>query len=207
MVQKPYSRQEAAEWPSISGKDLFEMKEQLREALESAAKGDLEAVRTVAERLKELPRRADGLFDTGSVDGDLFEAARWVYPVYALYETECNKKEGYPDLLNQMRALDRAYEAACNAEEKTERKTEDEVGGELAGNYLWALIHTIDNVSPQLYEYYRELADLFKRRVRETISMRYREGSFGRGDTRIRESICFAGERDILLKEKYQKYC
>lgn len=183
------------------------MKEQLKEALESAAKGEWEAVRVAAERLKELPRRADGLFDTGSVDGDLFEAARWVYPVYALYETECNKKEGYPDLLNQMRALDRAYETTCNAEDKAERKTEDEVGGEPAGNYLWALIHTVDNISPQLYEYYRELADLFKRRVKETISTRYREGSFGRGDARIRESIRFAGERDILLKEKYQKYC
>lgn len=195
------------------------MKEQLKEALESAARGDLEAVRAVSEQLKELPRRADGLFDTGSVDGDLFEAARWVYPVYALYETECNKKEGYPDLLNQMRVLDRVYEETCNTADKaecgTEREavhtaddiTEDEEGGERAGNYLSALIHTTDNVSPQLYEYYRELADLFKRRVRETISMRYREGSFGSGDARIRESIRFAGERDILLKEKYQEYC
>ena len=193
------------------------MKEQLREALESAARGESlkgdslmggwEAVRVAAERLKELPKRADGLFDTSSVDGDLFEAARWVYPVYALYETECNRKEGYPDLLNQMRALDRAYEAACNAADKADCGQEDEEGGETAANYLWALIHTVDNVSPQLYEYYRELADLFKRRVKELISTRYRAGSFGCGDARIRESIRFAGERGILLKEKYQEYC
>ena len=169
------------------------MKEQLKAALQSAANGDINAVVAAAEQIKQLPRREDGLFETGTVDRDLFEAARWVYPVYALYETECNKKEGYPDLLNQMRTLDKEYEKSGKQEQ--------------AGSYLAALIHTIDNVSPQLYEYYRELADIFKKRVKETIEEQYCGGSFGAGDALIRESIRRAGETQVLLAEKYQEYC
>lgn len=169
------------------------MKEQLRAALEGASKGDTEAVIAAAEQIRKLPRREDGLFDTGAVDSDLFEAARWVYPVYAAYETECNKKEGYPDLLNQMRILDREYEKNGNREQ--------------TGSYLSALIHTVENVSPQLYEYYRELADTFKKRVKEAISKQYHDGGFGNGDALIRESIRRAGEAHVLLIEKYQEYC
>ena len=51
------------------------------------------------EQIKQLSRRADGLFDLSSVDENLFRAAGRVFPVYAAYETNQNGKAGYPDLL------------------------------------------------------------------------------------------------------------
>ena len=169
------------------------MKKELREALEAAKRGDVRAAEAAAAEIKSLPRQENGLFDTGTVDGDLFEAARWVYPVYGFYETECNKKEGYPDLLAQMRLLDLEY---------------DRSGKELhVGSYLDTLIGTIESVSPQLYEYYRELADTFKRRVREALLELYRGGSFGSQDGLVRQSIARACAGGVLLAEKYQEYC
>ena len=181
------------------------MKEQLKKALCSIAAGDVQAIAEVAEQIKALPRTEEGLFDTGVVDEKLFRAARLVYPVYAAYETDCNKKEGYPDLIVQMRKLDEIFEGkdcflgtAC---------------------YLDTLIHTIENVSPQLYEYYRELVDVFKARVNETIGKYYRDGKFV-GDScnavnaedcveaeqMIRDAIRLAGEKYVLLAEKYEEY-
>lgn len=192
------------------------MKEQLKKALADIASGDVQAVSEVAEQIKALPRTEDGLFDTSSVDDKLFRAAGMVYPVYAAYETECNKKEGYPDLIVQMRTLNQKFDrvdcffaTAC---------------------YLDALIHTIENVSPQLYEYYSELADMFKVRVNEAIRKYYDDGAFGikggtvneqvsdvcsmsqdEADTKwadkmIRDSIRLAGEKYVLLAEKYEAY-
>lgn len=214
------------------------MKEQLKLALKSIAAGDVQAAESMAEQIKLLPRTEEGLFDMTAVDDKLFEAARWVYPVYAAYETECNKKEGYPDLIVQMRTLNRKF---------------DEVDCFFAcGCYLDALIHTIENVSPQLYEYYNELVDMFKRRVNETIAKYYRDGSFlpnaaessdaigksealgrqmcesvqqefgdgeetcgsvqqqaanvQRAEQMIRDAIRLAGEKYVLLAEKYEEY-
>lgn len=198
------------------------MKEQLKKALASIASGDVQAIAEIAEQIKALPRTEDGLFDTSSVDDKLFRAAGMVYPVYAAYETECNKKEGYPDLIVQMRTLNQKFDrvdcffaTAC---------------------YLDALIHTIENVSPQLYEYYSELADMFKVRVNEAIRKYYHDGVFGPetqacgaqgvaafdrnqnnaeiGETQdtkwaeimIRAAIRLAGEKYVLLAEKYTEY-
>ncbi len=177
------------------------MKERLKAAMQSIAEGESSSIVMTAEQLKELPRTAEGLFDTSVVDSDFYEAARWVYPVYAAYETECNKKEGYPDLLHQMRLIDRKY-------------------GEESGNlpdtarYLDLLIHTIDNVTPQLYEYYRELADIFKARLREAIRTYYHDGRFAGRDgsvqeeaeCMIRSAVRRACENYVLLGEKYQEY-
>jgi len=181
------------------------MKEQLKKALASISSGDVQAIAEVAEQIKALPRTAAGLFDMSVVDDKLFRAAMLVYPVYAAYETECNKKEGYPDLIVQMRKLneifggkDCFYATAC---------------------YLNTLIHTIENVSPQLYEYYSELADMFKVRVNEAIGKYYRDGKFT-GDScnavnaedcmeaeqMIRNAIRLAGEKYVLLAEKYEEY-
>lgn len=175
------------------------MKEQLSAALKNIAKGDTEAAAAAAEQIKKLPRTAEGLFDTDMVDGDCFEAARWVYPVYAWYETECNKKEGYPDLSAQMKELRRKQKEAASLRS--------------AALFLDALIHTIDNVTPQLYEYYIELVDIFKEAVRETIAVYYKDGAFTDGSTDaaqleklIRGAISHAGETYVLLGEKYQMY-
>lgn len=175
------------------------MKEQLIAALESIAKGNGESATAAAEQIKGLSRTADGLFDTSSVDGDCFEAARWVYPVYAYYETEYNKKEGYPDLVKQMEILN--------------EKRKKEASMKMAALFLDALIHTIDNVTPQLYEYYIELADMFKAAVKEVVTDYYKDGSFSDGSTDaaeseklIRGAVTRAGETYVLLAEKYQDY-
>ncbi len=175
------------------------MKEQLAAALRGIAVKDTNMVAEAAQQIKRLPRTEEGLFDTGCVDKDCFEAARWVYPVYAYYETECNKKECYPDLLKQMELLDR------------KRKEAASMGA--SALFLDALIHTIDNVTPQLYEYYIELVGLFKAAVKETIATYYRDGEFTDGsaggaeaERLIREAITHAGETYVLLAEKYEEY-
>lgn len=177
------------------------MKEQLKAAFQSIAEGDVASAAKVAEQLKQLPRTAEGLFDTSAVDNDFYEAARWVYPVYAAYETECNKKEGYPDLLNQMRLIDRKYGEESDDLPETAR-------------FLDLFIHTIDNVSPQLYEYYRELADIFKARLKKAIQTYYQDGSFlskggsvqPEAEALLRSAVKRACENYVLLGEKYQEY-
>ena len=173
------------------------MKQQLTAALQRIAQGDVASVKAEAEAIKQLPRTAEGLFETKAVDADPYQAARWVYPVYAAYETECNKKEGYPDLLTQMRTLDK------------KRRENDTLENTAA--FLDALICTIDNVSPQLYEYYRELVDLFKENVNHAIKTYFNNSSFGpagaAADTLIRKAIAHAGETYVLLAEKYEVYC
>lgn len=175
------------------------MKEQLKTALEGIAGDNGDAAVVAAEQIRQLPRLAEGLFDMGRVDADCFEAARWVYPVYAYYETEYNKKENYPDLLKQMEILN------------ARRKEEASLGS--TARYLDALIRTIDNVTPQLYEYYIELADLFKVVVREAIADYYRDGRFTDGsadeaeaEKLIRGAIAHAGVTYVLLAEKYEAY-
>lgn len=177
------------------------MKQQLKAALENIAKGDVGQAAAVAGQIKELPRTEEGLFDTSMIDSDFYEAARWVYPVYAAYETECNQKEGYPDLRCQMRLIDKKYGEETNNFLKTAR-------------FLDLLIRTIDNVSPQLYEYYRELADIFKVRLKEALQTYFHDGSFVEQDGSrqeeaeglIRGAISRACDNYVLLGEKYQEY-
>lgn len=175
------------------------MKEQLSAALQSIVKDDGDAAVAVAEQVKKLPRTAEGLFDMSGVDADCFEAARWVYPVYAYYETEYNKKECYPDLLKQMEILDEKQKKAASMA--------------TTARFLDALIHTIDNVTPQLYEYYIELVDLFKAAVKEVVADYYKDGRFTVGSAEeaeaeklIRGAVARAGETYVLLAEKYEAY-
>ena len=174
------------------------MKERLSAALQGIAKDNGDAAVAAAEQIKQLPRTAEGLFDMSSVDADCFEAARWVYPVYAYYETEYNKKECYPDLLKQMEILDEKQKKAASME--------------ITARFLDALINTIDNVTPQLYEYYIELVDLFKAAVKEVIADYYKDGRFtddgadDEAEKMIRDAIAHAGKTYVLLAEKYEAY-
>lgn len=175
------------------------MKEQLKCALAAVAQGDLKTLTEAAELVKQLPRTEEGLFDMTAVDSDCFEAAKWVYPVYAAFETECNKEAGYPDLLAQMRTLREKQKAAASVT--------------VTAQFLTMLMTTIENVTPQLYEYYRELVDMFREEVKETITACYEEDAFGGAegkasgaDAQIRGAIARAGEKNVLLAEKYQRY-
>ncbi len=138
-----------------------------------------------AEQIKQLPRRADGFFELKSVDENLFQAAGRVFPVYAAYETDCNGKEGYPDLLAQMRILSQ------------ELKKDDTLKNRVL--FLGGLLGTIENVSPQLYEYYRELADMFKEVLKETLTQGGREAEAG-----LQDIVARAGALYLLAEEKYQ---
>lgn len=137
------------------------------------------------EQIKQLSRRADGLFDLSSVDENLFRAAGRVFPVYAAYETDQNGKAGYPDLLAQMQILGGELEK----EESLENRQ----------LFLEGLLGTIENVSPQLYEYYRELADLFQKVLAETLT-RYGTDA----GEKLKSLLNRAAELYLLQAERYE---
>lgn len=136
--------------------------------------------RLKAEQIKQLPRRADGLFELDSVDRNLFRAAKQVYPVYAAYETDCNGKEGYPDLLGQVRILRGELEKVDTPENRV--------------LFLETLLGTIENVSPQLYEYYREMADMFREVLKKALD---------REQESLQRITARAAELYLLNEEKF----
>jgi hypothetical protein len=168
-------------------------KEELQTALKAVQGGNAEAAGEAVAALKALPRTAAGVFDLTAVDDNVWKAAGLAYPVYVAYETACNKKEGYPDLIAQMRAwnglLQEDY-SFCNA---------------AAAADMW--IHTIQYMSPEIYEYYRELVDIFKSNVRETLSRFYGENApalDAEAKALFRAAVLQACAADILLAEKYE---
>ncbi|MDE6015778.1 MAG: hypothetical protein K2H41_08805 [Acetatifactor sp.] len=171
----------------------MELKEKLQKALQAVENGDAAAAGEAVSELKALPRTAEGVFDLKAVDEDVWKAAGLVYPVYVAYETVCNKKEGYPDLIAQMRAWDgmlkKDYTFANAA------KAAD----------MW--IHTIQRMSPEIYEYYRELMDIFKANVRETLAKFYDTDAVrDAADAELfKAAVLQACASDILLAEKYEK--
>ncbi len=151
-----------------------------------------------AEEIKALPRTAEGIFDLSGLGGDMYAAAAEVYPVYAAYETEVNKKEGYPDIMAQMRVWDQKVNADFTFAN--------------ASAYAKLLIATIQKISPEIYENYRELVDQFRALVKRVLA-EY-DGS-GKGVFEGQEEACVkrfgdavkdACARDILLEEKYRMY-
>ncbi len=169
----------------------MDLKEKLQKALEAVQNKDAEAAKEAVDELKALPRTAEGIFDLSSVDSDVWVAAGLAYPVYVAYETVCNKKEGYPDLIAQVRAWNQMLQADYSFEKAAKAAC------------MW--IHTIEYMSPEIYEYYRELCDIFKSNVRETLDKFYAEGK-PEGDLAemFKAAVLQACEADILLAEKYE---
>ncbi|MBR6642442.1 MAG: hypothetical protein IKL28_02130 [Lachnospiraceae bacterium] len=66
-----------------------------------------EALTEAAKEVARLGRDADGLFTADGVNQEelLFE----VMPLYTVYETKCNKKENYIDLVMQCKAAVKKY--------------------------------------------------------------------------------------------------
>lgn len=169
----------------------MELKEKLQKALEAVQNKDAEAAKEAVDELKALPRTAEGIFDLSGVDSDVWAAAGLAYPVYVAYETVCNKKEGYPDLIAQMRAWNKILKADYSFEKASKAAC------------MW--IHTIEYMSPEIYEYYRELCDIFKTNVRETLEKFYAEGKPESADAQVfKAAVLQACEADILLAEKYE---
>ncbi len=180
------------------------MKERLKSAYDSVLRKDIPSVADVVAMLKELPTTGEGVFDLTDFSDDKYELAAYVYPVYCAYETVCNKKEGYLDLMDQLRAWKRVTDA------------EDHL--RTAAAFLKMLMNTIEQMSPEIYEYYRELVDMFRTDVKKVLKAYYVEGcSVGccfaengvvdeTSTGMLQEAIKKACEQGVLLTEKYQQY-
>lgn len=150
------------------------------------------------EQIKALPRTEEGIFDLSSMGGNPYKAALEVYPVYATFETNENKKEGYPDIMAQMRLWN--------------KKVKAEFTFENAADYIAMLYGTIENISPEIYENYKELVDMFRAMVKEVLAQQYCEEceSFRAevAGTDALEVFCAtirkACKAYLLIEEKYQ---
>ena len=66
-----------------------------------------EALAEAAKEVTALRRDADGLFTAEGISQE--ELLREVMPVYTLFETKCNKKENYIDLVEQCKTAVKKY--------------------------------------------------------------------------------------------------
>ena len=66
-----------------------------------------EALTEAAKEVASLKRDADGLFAADNASQE--ELLREVMPLYTLFETKCNKKENYIDLVEQCKAAVKKY--------------------------------------------------------------------------------------------------
>ena len=153
------------------------------------------------QEIKALPRTEEGIFDLAAVQqsaglGNIYQAADLVYPVYAAYETTENKKEGYPDIMAQMRVL--------------KKHAESEFTAENGADYTAALLHTVEQISPEIYENYRELLDNFRSAVKRMLEQYYdaKTKTFAMDET-SEKVFCGAVQKAcgeyLLLAEKYQE--
>lgn len=150
------------------------------------------------EQIKALPRTAEGLFDLSGVGGNPYKAALEVYPVYAAYETRENGKKGYPDIMAQMRLWN--------------QKVNEEFSLENAADYLAMLYGTIENISPEIYENYKELVDMLRATVKRVLAEYYSEDAEGfvpeAAGTAGLKTFCAtvkgACASYLLLAEKYE---
>ncbi len=174
------------------------MKEQLQQALEQIQQGKTEQAAKIVAQIKALPRTEEGVFDLSGLK-DAVEIQRILYPVYAAYETGCNKKEGYPDILQQMRTLNAQLQGHY------------EMLG--AAVFMDTVLRTLMYVSPEIYECYRELEDIYRDNVHRFIGTFYGEGGLqpGAAPASVAEvlfvgSLMLACRENILLNEKYEVF-
>ncbi|MCD7836868.1 MAG: hypothetical protein LUG83_09535 [Lachnospiraceae bacterium] len=148
-----------------------------------------------AEEIKALSRTEEGIFDLKGIGDNIYAAASEIYPVYAAFETEKNRKEGYPDIMAQQRIL--------NA------KINSDFTFANVSFYTNMLLKTIENISQEIYENYRELLDMFRAVVRRTLAEYYDEkAECFNGDGEAADRFCAAVREacalDLLITEKYQ---
>lgn len=142
------------------------------------------------DEIKALPRDKDGVFEI-----DSFDKAAEIFATYISYETNENKKAGYPDIMAQMRTL-------CA------RMSENKDFSENTG-YLKLLLAAVSVFSPEIYENYRELLDMFRTKVKEVLLIYYdNEKGFKAGldasaVSAFKAVVNEACKKDLLLAEKY----
>ena len=171
------------------------MNEMLCSAYEKVQQKDIQSVADTAAMIKALPRTEKGIFDMTGLGADAYEAASYAYPIYCAYETVCNKKEGYPDLMNQMRAW--------------KDMTDEKYDLTNAVAFLKLLIGTIEQMSPEIYEYYREMVDIFREDMKKVLNAYYKDGGYEEAAAAevLSDVIKRACAQDVLLAEKYLQYC
>lgn len=174
------------------------MREQLQQALEQVQQGRAEQTAEAVAQIKALPRTEEGVFDLSGL-GDAVEIKRMLYPVYAAYETGCNKKEGYADILQQMRVLNAQLQEHYEMLE--------------AAVFMDTILRTLMYVSPEIYECYRELVDIYRDNVHRFIRTFYGKGGLQPGgvpgsaaEVLFIGSLMLACKEYILLKEKYEVF-
>lgn len=161
--------------------------------------GAEESLTKAALQIKELARDGQGVFELGGLDTDAWEVAAVIYPIYTKYETSINKKSGYPDIMAQMRVLkQRAY---------VDFEMSQVVG------YLEMLIGTIETISPEIYENYRELVEDFRETIHKSLnqfSLDYSKPLAGLADRVLAGKLADILERafaeKVMLREKYENY-
>lgn len=166
------------------------MKENIKIAYKTLRDGDIAAevvVSTIAA-VKSLPRLENNVFDMTSVSGDAYEAGGVVYPFYMYYETKVNGKAGYFDLMDQLRYFS--------------DKIEEEFTLENVAGYLTMMVDSIEAISPEIYELYRELVALFRARMKHAIEM-FADEEPCAAKALIGASLEKACNMDLLLAEKY----
>lgn len=173
------------------------MKTNLYFELQNVNKNDEAALTQAALQIKQLKRDEEGVFDFSSFEQDVWDVGAVVYPIYTKYETSVNKKSGYPDIMAQMRTLKkRAYA---------------DFSFKMAVAYMTVLIGTIETISPEIYENYRELVDDFRQTtgkmiaefdLNETKELSKEEQMDGQKLALVLERAFVA---KTLLREKYQE--
>lgn len=170
------------------------MKQLLEQAARAAREGRQQETAQAAEALKKLSRTEEGCFDLNETGMGFWQAMGLAYPVYAAFETACNKKEGYQDILFQIQIIS--------------EKLNQDYTFEHAASYLSMLIHTIDQMSLEIYESYRELVELFRAGVKRAVEQYAPGGKLSEQDENaaelFREALRNACACDVLLTEKYQ---
>lgn len=62
--------------------------------LERAAAGNEADLEAAAQAVLSLERDEEGVFETGGIAENRYQAGRLLYPVYAQYETKLGKRQG-----------------------------------------------------------------------------------------------------------------
>lgn len=145
------------------------------------------AIDFLMSNLREQPRTESGNFFHKAIYPNQvwLDGLYMAQPFYAEYETRYNKKENYSDILSQYRNVRKnMYNEQKQLyyhgfdEAKIQPWADKETG--LSPNfwlrsmgwYVMSLIDVIDAVSPEIYEVYRELCELFKEAVNGLLQYR-----------------------------------
>ncbi len=156
------------------------------------------AAQMLREQLYEHPRTSSGNFIHSVETPDTFnmEDLYHVEPFYMQYETEFESKECYLDIVAQ-------FESARTYLSGSDLKS--------IGQYMMALIDTMDVMSPEIFEHYKILERTFKELTREVLARRDETAGMFLQDNTMQEqgslmigyAIMKACNLGVLLKEKY----